>query len=145
MVAGGGTRSWSTAGEGHTDVVIELDELLAAETDVWVAMRDGDAVASRRALSEDFLGVSSSGCNGRDDHVGDLAEGPTVAWFDLSEEHTMSWGADVALLVYRADYRVPDAADVRTMYVSSVWERRDGRLVNVFSQDTARSDVRETP
>lgn len=125
--------------------MIHLDQLLAAETRVWRAMQSGDQAESRLSLADDFLGVSSTGYNGCEDHVGDLVDGPTVTGFEISEERTMAWGDDLALLVYRADYRVPGADDVRTMYVSSVWERRDGRLVNVFSQDTARSEVRETP
>jgi hypothetical protein len=43
------------------------------------------------------------------------------------------------LLCYRADYRParaggPGAAS--TMYISSLWVERDGRWLNVFSQDT---------
>jgi hypothetical protein len=49
--------------------------------------------------------------------------------------------ADDALLSYRADFRRPagDASEpVESMYISSLWSRRAGRWVNVFSQDSPR-------
>jgi hypothetical protein len=46
--------------------------------------------------------------------------------------------SDGAVLVtYRADYRRPTAAgnESESMYVSSLWCRREDRWLNVFSQD----------
>jgi hypothetical protein len=42
-----------------------------------------------------------------------------------------------ALLAYRAEYVRPgESSRSESMYVSSLWCRRDGQWVNVFSQDT---------
>jgi hypothetical protein len=122
-----------------------IDDFLRLETDVWRALVDGDPHADARLLSEDFLGVYPTGFADRSEHVGQLADGPTVAAFELSEERLLALSDSVVLLSYRAEYRRPDAPEAiepEAMYVSSLWCRRDGRWVNVFSQDTPSSDTR---
>ena len=119
---------------------MELQELLELETMVWDALQRGDADADRRLLADDFLGVYSSGFAGRNDHAGQLEGGPTVASFELYEPRMLELGDDHMLLSYRADYQrlVGGVAQPgETMYVSSLWSRRAGEWVNVFSQDTA--------
>jgi hypothetical protein len=118
-------------------VGITLEELLALETDVWNALVAGDGAADERLLSDDFLGVYPTGFGDRGEHVRQLAGGPTVATFELSRARLVEVSAAAALLAYRAVYvRVGDHAEPESMYVSSLWCRRDGRWVNVFSQDT---------
>jgi hypothetical protein len=116
-----------------------IDEFLRLETEVWRALVDGDARADARLLSEDFLGVYPTGFADRSDHVGQLDDGPTVAQFELSEERLLPLSDSVVLFSYRAAFRrlrAAEASEPEAMYVSSVWCRRDGRWVNVFSQDT---------
>jgi hypothetical protein len=121
---------------------MELDELIGLETEVWKALVDGDAGADARLLADDFLGVYPTGFAGRNDHVDQLAGGPTVRRFVLSEARLLVLSEDAAVLAYRADYeRVGAAVAEESMYVSSVWCRRDGRWVNVFSQDTPATGV----
>jgi hypothetical protein len=46
---------------------------------------------------------------------------------------------DHVLLCYRADWRrMRDGGpgEAESMYISSLWSRRDGAWLNVFSQDT---------
>ena len=112
-------------------------ELLAAETAVWEALRAGDQEADRALLSADFLGVYPTGFIGRDDHVAELDDGPTVAEFDILETRTMATGQDSALIAYRVRFRATANGEPLEWMVSSVWRREpDGSLVNTFSQDT---------
>lgn len=113
-----------------------VDTLLACEKAVWEALVAGDAEADGRALAAEFLGVYPDGFAGRAAHVRQLAGGPTVARYTLSEARVLALGPDHALLAYRAEYARAGGDAVEAMYVSSVWRRRDGGWENVFSQDT---------
>jgi hypothetical protein len=118
---------------------MDLDAFIELETRVWDALRRGDAEEDTRLLSEDFLGVYPSGFADRSEHAGQLANGPTVAEFELREARMMVLSDDDVVLSYRADWRRP-GADERgsreSTYISSVWSRRAGEWVNVFSQDS---------
>jgi hypothetical protein len=123
-----------------------LDEVVRLETAVWQALVEGDRDADERLLADDFLGVYPTGFGGRGAHVDQLAAGPTVATFDLSDIRALEVGDDAMLIVYRAEFvrtRVGDASTSmpESMYVSSLWCRRDDRWVNVFSQDTPDTGV----
>ena len=112
-----------------------LEELSACETRVWQALVSGDTAADMAALAAGFLGVYSSGFADKADHAGQLADGPTVASFALSDLRVMSLGRDHAVLSYFARYSRPMGVE-ETMYVSSIWQRSGDSWVNVFSQDT---------
>lgn len=122
---------------------LDIDDFIRLETSVWEALVRGDAAADRRLLSSDFLGVYPVGFANRDDHVGQLGNGPTVADFRLSGERLFVISNTAVVLAYRADYRKvaqpgsPEPEpEPEAMYVSSIWCERDGEWVNVFSQDT---------
>jgi hypothetical protein len=116
---------------------MEIDELLGLETEVWQALVDGDADADAGLLAADFLGVYPTGFAGRDDHVGQLASGPTVRSFELGEVRMLAVSETAALLAYRAVYvRADPGSQPESMYVSSLWCRRGEGWVNVFSQDS---------
>ena len=117
--------------------MIEIDELIALETKVWVALQAGDQAADMDALADDFLGVYPSGFSDRADHVGQLDRGPTVSEFVLFDARILTLSDCDAVLAYRAEFRRPGSeTEWETMFVSSVWSKRDDRWVNVFSQDT---------
>jgi hypothetical protein len=118
---------------------LAIEDFVRLETEVWRALAGGDVAADTRLLAEDFLGVYPTGFADRSDHVGQLADGPTVDEFTLRDARMLVVADFAVLLAYRADYRrAPRAAgsELETMYVSSLWCRRDGRWVNAFSQDT---------
>jgi len=118
---------------------LTIDDLLRLERGVWEALAHGDAAADARLLSDDFLGVYETGFAGRDDHVAQLHDGPTVTSYSLHEARMLELSGSAVLLAYRAQYdRVASTGgpEPAAMYVSSLWCRRDGRWVNVFSQDT---------
>lgn len=113
-----------------------LDQMLSLEKQVWTALVDGNAQADRALLSPDFLGVYPSGFANRDDHVGQFADAPTMATYELSEAKLRVLTSDIVLLTYRADYTRPDATGSEAMLISSLWERRHDVWINSFSQDT---------
>lgn len=118
-----------------------LDDLLACETRVWEALVTGDAAADAAALSADFLGVYPDGFAGKGDHAGQLADGPTVARFHLTDVQVKPLGADHALLAYCARYLRVGRAEEEEMYVSSIWRRSGEGWVNIFSQDTPATGI----
>ena len=142
MASAPGTR----VGRGcHTGVVSDVDDagelafFLQLEEGVWRALVAGDGEADGRLLSDDFLGVYPTGFASRTEHVRQLDDGPTVTEYSLSQARLITISEDGVLLCYRADCRRPsspttDPPDV--MYISSLWCRREGEWVNVFSQDT---------
>lgn len=116
--------------------MVDIDTLLALEHAVWRALVDGAADADEQLLSDGFLGVYPTGYADRSEHVGQLANGPTVADYGLDGARLVAISDDAALLVYRASYRRPGRTDREEMYVSSLWCRREHGWVNTFSQDT---------
>ena len=115
-----------------------LELFVELEGRVWDALAAGDATADAALLAPDFLGVYPTGFAGRDDHAAQLTTGPTVADYSIAEPAVLTISDDAALLVYVATFRRTAGAEPETMYVSSLWCRRDGRWVNTFSQDTPR-------
>lgn len=116
-----------------------LSTILDLEREVWQALVRGDRSADARLLHEEFLGVYSTGFAGRDEHVGQLDGGPTVAAFEMLDARLKVLKPDLVLLVYLAVFRGRSAAaeaPPRRMYVSSLWQHHPEGWLNVFSQDT---------
>jgi hypothetical protein len=120
---------------------VGLDLILSLERAVWEALVAGDAAADARLLDAGFLGVYPTGFAGRDDHAGQLAAGPTVRDYRISEARLLPLGADQVLLAYRAEYCRSGSVTCEAMFVSSIWRRDGAGWVNMFSQDTPVSDV----
>ena len=106
------------------------------EAHVWEALVRGDGDADRGLLAPDFVGVYTTGTSDRDEHAGQLADGPTVVSYSMEEPQLIRVSDTAVLLVYRARYRRSHSGDDETMYVSSLWCERAGEWRNVFSQDT---------
>ncbi|MEO7369224.1 MAG: nuclear transport factor 2 family protein [Ilumatobacteraceae bacterium] len=121
---------------------MEIEQFIELEKQVWEALRRGDAAEDTRLLSEDFLGVYPSGFSDRSGHAAQLSNGPTVVDYGLSEARLLVVSDNDVMLAYRADWHGVGADDgpPESMYVSSLWSRRAGRWVNVFSQDCLVSD-----
>lgn len=117
----------------------DVDFYLDLETRVWDALVAGDPEADGAMLSDDFLGVYSTGFSNRAEHMAQLADGPTMSAFALSDARLTVVAAQTVMLSYRADYRPATGTGEHTMYISSLWQQRDGRWWNTFSQDTPLS------
>ncbi|HEX6663536.1 MAG TPA: nuclear transport factor 2 family protein [Gaiellaceae bacterium] len=116
-----------------------IEDFIRLETQVWRALANGDADADGRMLSDDFLGVYPTGFADRTDHIGQLADGPTIATFALHDARMIAVSESAVMLSYRAEFehRTSDVpSGMQAMYVSSLWCRRGGKWLNVFSQDT---------
>jgi hypothetical protein len=113
----------------------------AAERAVWQALITGDAAGDAALLSDDFLGVYPDGFAGREAHAAQLASGPSISSYRLSDEHLRALGTDHVLYAYRAEYRRAGSAMDEVMLVSSIWQRCGAGWVNIFSQDTPLSGV----
>ncbi|WP_245947463.1 nuclear transport factor 2 family protein [Jannaschia seohaensis] len=112
-----------------------LAELLAAERGIWDALVAGDAEADRAALHSDFLGLYPDGYADRDDHVGQLAQGPTIASYAIESPRASAPGDGLGLLSYRARFTRPGRPE-EAMWVTSLWRRTPDGWLNLFSQDT---------
>lgn len=117
-----------------------LATLAQCETNVWDALVNGDMQADDAALADGFLGVYSDGFANKADHVQQLASGPTVDRYALSDLRAKPLGDGFALLSYRAAFLRKGQTDFEAMYVSSIWQRTEDGWINVFSQDTAATD-----
>lgn len=117
-----------------------LAELSACEASVWDALTCGDRQADDAALADTFLGVYSDGFAKKCDHVQQLGSGPTMQSYHLSVHRVVALGAEHAVLSYRADFLRAGKADPEAMYVSSIWQRKAGGWINIFSQDTVATD-----
>ncbi len=105
------------------------------ETKVWDALKNGDAQADAALLTEDFLGVYSTGMAGKADHASQLKNGPSVLEFSLSDASAMELAEGVVLLTYFVTFSRPRGGET-SMYITSIWQKRNGTWLNVFSQDT---------
>ncbi|MDV6264617.1 nuclear transport factor 2 family protein [Rhodococcoides yunnanense] len=106
------------------------------ESCVWDALANGDADADLELLSADFVGVYPTGFANRADHANQLADGPSIASYSISEAKLIDVSRDAAMLCYRADYLRPHRSVGESMFISSLWLQRDGRWQNKFSQDS---------
>src|SRR5262245_44256125 len=121
-----------------------LDDFIRLETQVWRALADGDADADGRMLSDDFLGVYPTGLADRTSHMEQLSSGSTVVSFALHEARMLVLSESAVILSYRAEFARPTSAGVsavQSMYVSSLWCRRNGAWLNAFSQDTPAKEA----
>ncbi len=113
-----------------------LEVLKACETDVWNALASGDIEADMAALDDEFLGVYADGFASRQEHVEQLANGPSISSFVLSDFHYKQLGPAYALLSYHAKFLRSGKDSEEAMYVTSIWRQKGERWINVFSQDT---------
>ena len=111
------------------------------ERTVWEALVSGDAAADAANVSADFVGVYPAGFAGRDEHGGQLSNGPTVTEYEIARARTLEVAPGHVMLMYLARYRRPSASSFDEMYVSSLWSQQGGRWLNVFSQDTPVGSV----
>lgn len=114
----------------------DVQFFLALEERVWQAQVSGDVAAEREVLPGDFLGVDVNGFADLETHLAQLEDGPITARYALSEARLLRLGDDAVLLSYRADARAPGSEDEESFYITSLWQRREGRWWNTFSQDT---------
>ena len=116
-----------------------VEEFLDLEKAVWETMKSGDLEAQADLLADNFLGVCETGFAGKSKHCSELAAGPIVADYEISQARIMLLSEGMVLLSYLAISRSLKKGVVGKaggMYISSIWQRFDGGWKNIFSQDT---------
>ncbi len=116
-----------------------IEQLLEREAEGWTALATGDAEADARLLEDDFLGVYESGFSGKEEHVGQLKDGPTVANFDLSQGRFQVLAEDVVLVSYLAEWTPSSSTgegELVREFITVIWRRTGGVWRSIFSQDT---------
>lgn len=116
-----------------------LAEFVALETQVWEALVRGDADADSALLTDDFLGVYPSGYSDKAGHCNQLANGPVMADYRLSDTRLRLITDSAALLSYHAAYLPAGDSNWKSMLISSLWEKDAQGWRNSFSQDTPES------
>ena len=117
----------------------EVEFFVHLESSVWEALVSGGASPDERLLADNFLGVYGSGFAGRVEHAGQLASGPTVKSYSLSNARVMQLCPGTVVLSYLATWSRHGSelpARRERMYISSIWQQQQGVWRNVFSQDT---------
>lgn len=130
----------NASGLQETAAMDLMTTLQRCETRVWDALVEGSSEADDAALHRDFLGVYPDGFANKDDHVGQLSDGPSVVRYALSDFRLRKLGHDHAVLSYRADYLRTGKKAQEAMYVSSIWQREADGWFNILSQDTRAED-----
>ena len=113
-----------------------VEFFVAIERQVWEALKAADVEADASLLADDFLGVYDSGYGTKADHLTQIRNGPTVAHYEIDAAHLVHVSPSLAVLSYRAIWRHVQEQGKRVYYITSIWERRDNRWLNIFSQDT---------
>ncbi|GHE00474.1 hypothetical protein U879_12585 [Defluviimonas sp. 20V17] len=113
-----------------------FDTILGLERRVWAALVAGDAAVDAELLEDGFLGLYTTGFADKAEHVGQLANGPTVLRYALSGSRVLELAPGVVLHAYRAEFTRVGQSTPEAMYVASVWRRGAQGWRNIFSQDT---------
>jgi hypothetical protein len=108
---------------------------LALERRVWEALKRGDMAADLALLSDDFLGVYSTGFQDRAKHAARLKRGPVFRSYAISKSRLIRLGPGLALLAYAASAKDMKGRG-RSFHITSIWRRSGRRWLNIFSQDT---------
>lgn len=114
----------------------DVQFFVGLETRVWEALVSGDQEADRAMLSADFLGVYPTGFSDREQHVAQLRGGATMTAYTLRDARVVHVTPETVMLSYRAEYTAVGSEREDAMYISSLWQQRQGRWWNTFSQDT---------
>lgn len=124
----------------HTQLEsLTVEQFVKLESQVWDAFVTGDPKADADVLADNFVGVYSTGFVGKAAHGEPLQDGPIAIRYEIRDPQILVLSDSLVLLLYFAVWErantSPDCIPER-MYISSLWQRADGKWKNVFSQDT---------
>lgn len=117
----------------------DVEFFVQLESLVWEALVSGNPQSDASLLADDFLGVYRSGFAGKDEHVDQLSDGPTVAEFRIEDARVRVLSEGLVLLAYRAEWvriRKDQPQSREKAYITSIWKQAGSKWINVFSQDT---------
>jgi len=113
--------------------------LIAKENEVWEALKNKDKSADAQLLADDFVGLYDTGFGNKSEHVKQMDDSYTLEEYAIRDPRVLRLSPTMSLLLYESTCKatgdwVPYCS--RPVYVSSLWTERDGRWLNLFSQDT---------
>jgi AraC-like DNA-binding protein/ketosteroid isomerase-like protein len=114
------------------------EEVVAQERAGLDALKIGDLTAFANSLPDDAVFVDAHGAAGKEEVVKNVA-GFRLTEFTMTDVRFVALSADSGLIVYRlAESGTSHGKEFAAkVHVSSLWLRRGGRWMCVFSQETA--------
>lgn len=112
---------------------------IAREREVWEALKKKDKAADSRLLADDFVGLYDTGFSAKSEHVMQMDDRYTLEDYAIHDARVLHLSPTMSLLLYKSTCKATgDWAQYcsRPVYVSSLWAKRAGQWLNVFSQDT---------
>lgn len=106
--------------------------LLALKDRALTATREGDGAFYQDYLSEDAVAVVPFGVFDKQTIVAQMAAGGAFRSVGIDDTQVMMLSADSGLITYRARFD-----DRPSVFVTTVYARRNGRWQGVFYQQTA--------
>jgi RNA polymerase sigma factor (sigma-70 family) len=118
--------------------------LLALDKQLWDASTKGDTKVPKKLMAENYLSIWA--VDDRADKAGALEAAKRYRYSDrtVRDVEVLRVGKDAAVLTYVCRYKVSvDGEEPRALperRVSTVWGKRDGRWMVVFTQATSGGD-----
>jgi hypothetical protein len=112
-------------------------QLTDLENTLWEAFKNKDAKPFATYLANDSVIVDGAGVSAKSSITGALSS-CNLSSYGLSDWKMTKWGANTALLTYKATQSgtCGGSAMPANVWVSSVWVKRKGTWVTVFHQET---------
>ena len=115
----------------------------AKEKQIWDAIVQKDKDAAAQLLAKDFIGVYQDGFATKQNSLRDLDRSYTLSNYQWQDFRVIPLASKNVLLLYKATCKGSGewmGFCSHSEYVSSLWEERNGKWMNVFSQDTPANE-----
>jgi hypothetical protein len=120
--------------ENPSSHIVE-EELQALKAAAIRATADADAAFYKDYLAEDAIGVTPMGIFNKSQILDAMAGGQAFKSSKIENSRAKALGPDAGLVTYEATFGRP-GAEARSLFVSTLYERRNGKWKGVFYQQT---------
>ncbi len=114
------------------------EEIIVLEKEGWEDLKNHDLAAYGKLIAEDFVAIDESGIVGKAASLKEVTN-LSIADYTMEDAKVTMLSPDVALLAYKATlkgtYEGQDLGS-KPYYYGSVYARRGGRWLAVFTQET---------
>jgi hypothetical protein len=146
--AGSGSKDKKQSHAMKSDAAAE-QKVIELEKQLWEAWKNKNGEPFRQNLTDDFVAVTGSGVEvGKSKTVDDVTTTQCdVKSYSLSDNRVAWIDKDTALLTYKADEDATCGGQKlpATTYASSVWQRKGGKWMAVFHQETPAEQSTQPP
>jgi hypothetical protein len=115
------------------------DFFIAKEREVWDALMKKDKAADAGLLADDFVGLYDTGFGTKSEHVNQMDDHYAIDSYTIQDARILRLSAEAALVLYKSTCTGSGEWKqycAKPVYVSSLWVRRAGHWLGLFSQDT---------